>query len=225
MFIPLTVRTALASLAFAIVAVLLVGGRPVHAQPATTESSPQAALIPAPTFSTDGFALVVYTGSSIEGLKSAARDSGASGVWVQDARGVFQLLPVTADAPAFLGAAFEAAIPSVQGPIGVTLVRPVPMSPSTITLADDRGTVRFRVGDTFTLMLGETVNWSFGPLDTTVIRPVPTLVALPPGTQGMYVASGAGSFDLTASGGPVCAPAQPCPAIARLFRVHLIVTQ
>jgi hypothetical protein len=43
------------------------------------------------------------------------------------------------------------------------------------------------------------------------------------GAQGLYEAAAVGSTDLSATGTPVCAPLQPCPAIAAIFRVHLIV--
>ena len=178
---------------------------------------------PSPVFNADGYALVVYSGNSSGGLEAAARNAGANGAWVQDAKGNFQLLPTNATPPPYLTGAFNAAIPSISGSIAVTLVRPPTSKPSTITLDQDGATFAMRVGDTFTLMLGTTFNWGVGSMDTSVVRQVVNIAAPPAGTQGTFVAVGAGSTDLTATGGMNCPAMQPCPAIARLFRVHLIV--
>lgn len=213
------------TIALVVAATILVGLLPASTQAQVAQTPPIAAnpFTPSPVFSADGYALVIYTGSSSGGLEVAARNAGANGAWVQDARGNFQLLPTNATPPPFLTGAFNAAIPSVAGPIAVTLVRPLTPKPNVITLDQDGATFAMRVGDTVTLTLGTTYNWSVGPMDTNVVRPVVNIAAPPAGTQGTFTAVGAGSTDLTASGGLNCPAMQPCPAIARLFRVHLIV--
>ena len=62
----------------------------------------------APRFDPTGRALVVFTGGSVDQLMAAAA-AGATGAWVQDGNGVFQLLVV--NGPAFLSDAFRAAFP------------------------------------------------------------------------------------------------------------------
>lgn len=192
--------------------------------PAMAPSPPP--FMPAPAFSTSGFALVVYAGSpSTSALQAAASAAGASGVWVQDSKGAYQLLPAGPAAPAFLTGAFQAAIPTLQAQMAVTLVRLTPQPVTTITTDHEGATITMRVGDVVTLMLGDSYNWSVGEFDTKVLRSVPTFAALPKGTQGMYSAVAPGSTDLTAGGGPNCPALTPCPAIYRLFRVHILVTQ
>ena len=216
-------------IAMAIVtAVLATRGREGFAQvatptatPTTTTSSP-APFVPNPVYGPGGYAMVVFMGNDIEVLKSSANAAGASGVWVQDRTGTFQLLPVVADAPAFLQGAFQAAVPSVRGPLAVTLVRPTPVSPAVITLDMNQSTVALRVGDRVLLALGETYSWSPTVADTSVLRRVPN-VTVARGAQGLYEAAAVGSTDLSATGAPVCAVNQPCPAIAAIFRVHVVV--
>ena len=78
------------------------------------------------TFSDSGFAMAVYRGS-IDDLETSAGASGATGVWVQDSTGRFQLLPVRG--PVFLRSGFAAAFPAPAGALAfpqmtaVTLVR------------------------------------------------------------------------------------------------------
>jgi len=78
------------------------------------------------TYSKDGFALTVYSGSIMQ-LEAAAGSAGATGVWVQDVSGRFQLFPVRG--PVFLQSGFQAAFPAAPGMVAfpqmtaVTLVR------------------------------------------------------------------------------------------------------
>ena len=84
-------------------------------------------FIPSPVYGNLGAALVVYSGGTVDALEIAAGNAGASGVWVQDATGRYQLLPV--QAPAFLKSGFASAFPAASPnapnfpqPIAVTLV-------------------------------------------------------------------------------------------------------
>ena len=213
-----------------VAAAVLVAALPAGALAQTPTATPIAStppvqqFQPAPVYNGDGFSLTVYQGSSIEGLKAAGAAAGASGVWVQDSRGVFQLLPTSTAAPAFLQGAFQAAIPTIMSPLAVTLVREPPVqSPGTITLADEGKTIALRVGDTVTVKLGTDTNWTMETPDPKVLRQVVNIAAPPAGTQGTYVAVGAGSTDLRAGGGPNCGPMAPCPAIYRMFGVHIVV--
>ncbi len=60
-----------------------------------------------PVFDTTGKSLVVFKGGSVEELSASAKAVGATGVWVQDAKGVFQLNLI--GGPAFLADQFKAA--------------------------------------------------------------------------------------------------------------------
>ena len=110
----------------------LTGGRPVEAAGAPPvlaieqASAPAAGFSGGVVYSKDGFAMTVYSGSIVE-LEAAAGAAGATGVWVQDVSGRFQLLPVRG--PVFLQSGFEAAFPAAPGSVAfpqmtaVTLVR------------------------------------------------------------------------------------------------------
>ena len=229
------IRSSLATCAAAAIAAVavatLIAATPATARAQQADATPPAILpgdgpfTPSPIFSADGFALAVYQGSSIDGLQAAAGDAGATGAWVQDASGVYRLLPAGAAAPAFLTGAFEAAIPSIEGPIAVTLVRPpTPPTASPITLEQDGATLTLRVGQRVLLMLGEAFLWDVAPFDTRVVERVPNVTVVR-GAQGIYEAVGVGSTDLSATGDPPCRQSEPaCGAPSRLFRVHLVVT-
>lgn len=76
-----------------------------------------------PVFSASGFALAVFGGGSSSQLEAAATRQGASGVWIQNARGEFHLLVV--NGPAFLRTQFDAQFPTgVANSSSVTLTRP-----------------------------------------------------------------------------------------------------
>ena len=76
------------------------------------------------TFSVYGQASAVFSGGTVDQLETASNRAGATGVWVQDAAGAFQLLPI--NGPAFLKTAFSAQFPSGwKSAIAVTLTRPV----------------------------------------------------------------------------------------------------
>lgn len=109
----------------------LVAVRPVEAASAppvsiVEQAAPAAGFTGLVVYSKDGFALTVYSGSIME-LEAAAGAAGATGVWVQDVSGRFQLFPVRG--PVFLQSGFEAAFPAAPGMVAfpqmtaVTLVR------------------------------------------------------------------------------------------------------
>ncbi|MFA7249729.1 MAG: hypothetical protein WC273_08870 [Dehalococcoidia bacterium] len=219
----MSTRTRILSsmIAVALLAVTAVtfGPRAAAQTPAPGIAPGEGPFVPTPVFSSGGLALVVYMGSTIDGLEAAAGTAGATGVWVQDRQGVFQLLPVRG--PAFLRSGFEAAIPSISGLTPVILVRSA--EPPPITLDQHGSTVTLHVGDRVLLMLGETYTWTVDPLDTNVVRRVPGIAVIR-GAQGVYEAVGVGSTDLSATGDPLCRQAVPaCAQPSRLFRVHLVV--
>ncbi len=114
--------------ALLVVTGLLVSARAVEAQ--TT-----GGFASAPTFSNGGQAAVVFRGGSVASLETAARTSGATGVWAQDALGGFQLLVV--DGPPFLRETFTSRFPAGFGSAtAVTLTRPAgatSVPPPTVT--------------------------------------------------------------------------------------------
>ena len=75
-----------------------------------------------PVWSVGGESLVVFTGGTVYQLHEAAKAVGASGVWVQDWQGAFQLLIV--DGPDFLKDDFTRHFPrGVTAPTSVHLVK------------------------------------------------------------------------------------------------------
>ena len=64
----------------------------------------------APIFSTSGQALVIFTGGTVDQLEGAAVNAKATGVWMQDSTGAYQLLVI--GGPAFLKDQFKAKFPS-----------------------------------------------------------------------------------------------------------------
>lgn len=115
-------------------AVMLFGASLVWAQPVEAAPGPetppqqiiQGGFTGGVVYSKDGFALTVYSGSIMD-LEASAGAAGATGVWVQDVSGRFQLFPVRG--PVFLQSGFQAAFPAAPGMVAfpqmtaVTLVR------------------------------------------------------------------------------------------------------
>lgn len=92
-----------------------------------------------------------------------------------------------------------------------------------ITRADDGGTVLLRAGDHFRLQLGEEFNWKVDVSDPSIVRRISD-VPVVRGSQGIYAAERVGETDVIATSSLNCAPDQPCPALAALFRVRIVVT-
>ena len=67
---------------------------------------PSGNFVSTPNFGTASTALAVFTGGTVAQLEAAAKNAGASGVWVQDSSGSFALLVVAG--PAFINDAFRA---------------------------------------------------------------------------------------------------------------------
>lgn len=90
--------------------------------PAAAASGGGGRFAAAPVFAAgSGLAAAVFMGGSLDQLVNAATDAQASGVWVQDAAGSFQLLIV--NGPAFMTDAFRARVPGpFSGPVAVTLI-------------------------------------------------------------------------------------------------------
>ena len=221
-------RLGTLGIAAAVLLFASVGGvRAVEAQTAQTAPLPQPGFSSVPTYGSLGLALVVFTGGTVDQLATAAAGAGASGVWVQDSTGRYQLLPV--GAPAFITSSFAGAFaPAAPGAANftgltaVTLVAPSTTSPSIVTLANDGQTITMRVGETFSLQLGETYSWSASVVDQSILSRVVNVTVVR-GSQGIFAAKAPGQTTLNASGGLVCAANQPCPALARVFRVQVVV--
>lgn len=99
----------------------------------------------------------------------------------------------------------------------------VPVTPiATVTLADDGSSIQMHPGDTFLLMLGTDYNWDVTVSDTSVLRRVPNITVIR-GAQGIYEALQPGAVTLTAIGSLVCSPGTPCPLLARVFRITVVV--
>lgn len=94
---------------------------PPAAAPPAASSGPGTFAAP-PTFSTAGLASVVFNGGTVDQLEAAALSQRATGVWVQDSTGVYQLLVV--GGPSFLKDAVKAKFPAgFSGVAAVTLTR------------------------------------------------------------------------------------------------------
>lgn len=82
-----------------------------------------------PVFSAGGLALVVFEGGTLDDLEAATKAAGATGAWLQDREGNFQVLPV--GAPPFYRARLNelfppdgAGAPNFRHLISVTIVAP-----------------------------------------------------------------------------------------------------
>ena len=97
-----------------------------------------------------------------------------------------------------------------------------PAPSRTVTRADDGKTLSLAVGERFLLDLGDEFNWTVAIADQSVVRRVPGILVVQ-GAQGIYEAQRAGETALTATGTFNCPPQQPCPQIAALFRLQIVV--
>jgi len=93
----------------------------------------------------------------------------------------------------------------------------------TITQADQGTTVNLVAGTQALLALDSGHDWVVTVEDEAVLTPV-VGAAVPPGAQGVYMASQPGQTTLTAVGEPLCRKAQPpCGAPTILFRALIAV--
>lgn len=85
---------------------------PLPAAPPVTPppSGGGGGFLATPIFSAGGQALVIFGGGSVDQLEAAGSAAKATGVWVQDASGAYQLLVVSG--PAFLKDQFKAKFPN-----------------------------------------------------------------------------------------------------------------
>jgi len=181
-----------------------------------------------PTYGNLGLALVVFTGGTVEELGAAAGAVGASGAWVQDSTGRYQLLPV--GAPPFVESSFAGAfpapapgLPNFPGLTAVTLVASTSTASTTVTLAMDGSTITMHVGDQFLLKLGDEYIWDVQIADQRILSRVAN-VAVGAGAQGVYEARAAGQTMLTAIGDLPCRFSTPaCLAPSRAFRIDVVV--
>lgn len=92
------------------------------AAPAPPPAPPRGVFAASPQFSTSSRqAAAVFMGGSADQLIGAATDAKATGVWVQDPRGAFQLLIV--GGPSFMVDAFRTTFAApFAGPVAVTLI-------------------------------------------------------------------------------------------------------
>ena len=89
-------------------------------------------------------------------------------------------------------------------------------------MADNGATLTMRVGQTFTLALGD-LNWDPTVADQSILARLPN-VAMIRGAQGIYRAYRPGSTTLRASGRPVCGAGQACPMYVLLFQITVQVS-
>lgn len=116
------------------------------------------------------------------------------------------------------------------GPAGPASPSAAPAGGAEVTDADENKTLRYHVGDTFEVVLhaqpGFTTWQNLQPLDRTVLQPmVDTHATAVVGvTLAKFKAAAPGSTDLTASATAACSPGVACPALARLWKVTIVVS-
>lgn len=92
-----------------------------------------------------------------------------------------------------------------------------------ITRADDRGTVRARVGERVQIALGTEFEWRLDQPDGTVLRADAQNRPLPRGTQATWSAAAAGTATVTATGTVICPSGRACIQLAVLFTATVVV--
>jgi hypothetical protein len=126
------------------------------------------------------------------------------------------ITPVPTTQPGLVGT-------SVDGGTSANLQTGTSAEPGFITPADDGKTIQIHVGDSITLRLGEDFNWNSIDVSDQQVLSRRINVMMIRGAQGIYEAHAVGTVELNATGTPVCDPSQPCPAIARVFHVTIVV--
>ena len=118
-----------------------------------------------PVFGPSGQALAIFGGGTVDQLAAAGANVQASGVWVQDGAGTFQLLIV--GGPSFLQDNFTTKFPNGLQPVTVvTLTRAASAAPTTAVGATC-GVERWAVK---TLSDGDASRVNLIPIDTSVIQ-------------------------------------------------------
>jgi hypothetical protein len=92
----------------------------------------------------------------------------------------------------------------------------------TLNLGDNQRIVQLVVGESFTLDLGDELNWQIQIGEERIVARMDSGAAS--GGSGVYKALAAGRTELIAIGAPPCAEAQPpCLMPDTLFQVTIIV--
>ena len=112
--------------------------------------------------------------------------------------------------------------PTIVTPAPVPTPAPAPQS-YTVTNDSMNTTLHLKVGDSFLVNLGDSVNWgvTFNPANIVSLRKGVLVIR---GAQGLYNAVAAGTTQLTATGSPVCDPGTACPMYARYFTMTIVVS-
>jgi hypothetical protein len=92
-----------------------------------------------------------------------------------------------------------------------------------VTRANDRGTVRARVGDTIQIALGTEYEWRIDPPDGVVLVHGLQNYLLVRGTQAIWTAAAPGTATLSATGTVICPSGQACIMLALLFTTTVVV--
>jgi hypothetical protein len=121
---------------------------------------------------------------------------------------------------------------------GAVSMRPAgPSSPSAepgivgdVTDTDANKTLQYHVGDTFEVVLHEQSGWTpwqnLAPTNPRVLQPVvdTRMAAVRGVTLARFKAVAPGTTDITASAGAACSPGTACPALARIWKVTIVVS-
>jgi hypothetical protein len=92
-----------------------------------------------------------------------------------------------------------------------------------VTRANDRGSVRARVGDTIQIALGTEYEWRIDPPDGVVLVHGLQNYLLVRGTQAIWTAAAPGTATLSATGTVICPSGQACIMLALLFTTTVVV--
>lgn len=130
-----------------------------------------------------------------------------------------------AGSPSSGGSSPAADPPSVTAPISSTPAtgrdQPIP-APAKVTLANSNSTIAMKVGQTFTLALGDQ-NWNVQVADQSILARLPNFMMVR-GAQGIYKAYKPGTTTLSATGTAACGAGQACPMYVILFKLTVEVT-
>lgn len=124
---------------------------------------------------------------------------------------VFAALSLTACGGASTGAP-PPSVTATPGPHGVLVTR-----------ANDRGTVRARVGDRVQIALGSEFEWRLDRPEGVVLVPGVQNALLVRGTQAVWTAAATGTSTITATGTVICPSGQACIQLALTFVATVIV--
>ncbi len=107
---------------------------------------------------------------------------------------------------------------------------PSPSAPTQLTVADDQRTVTLHVGDSIGVALQQQPGYSewSHPTATDAKILAPQVDTRAAAVRGMTLASfkavGKGRTDIRSAAGASCSPGTACPALARGWQVHVVVS-